>query len=193
MKDVIHEISVHRDVKQAQLAVGYRIFGAEDPRIYAFSVLDAIMGRGMSSRLFVEIREKRGLSYDIGSRVHYFRKYGIWSIAAGVDVNRRHEALKVILREIERIRTRKVSDGELKRTKEFLIGNFKLSHERLISKLFYYGSTLRSFKRLVSTSEQVEGVRAVSAGEILSLAQETLSEENRAISWVLPNEEKRST
>ncbi|MBQ4440141.1 MAG: insulinase family protein [Kiritimatiellae bacterium] len=190
MKSVIPEITVRKDVKQAQLAIGFRTFGVEDKRIFVFTVLVAIMGRGMSSRLFVEVREKRGLSYDISSRFQAFHGHGMWAISAGVDVAKKDVALKVILKEIDRIRTRKVSAAELKRVKEFLTGNFKLAHERVISKLFYHGSTLLSFGRLIPTEEQIAAVKAVTADDILFVAQEVLKDDVRAISWVLPNEEK---
>ncbi len=186
MKKPISEIVVAKDVQQAQLALGFRTFGVEDPRRYALTVLDAIMGRGMSSRLFVELREKRGISYDISSRVQFFAGYGMWTVTAGVDVAKRQQALAAIEREIEKIRTKKVPERELRRIKEFLVGNFRLGHEKLTNKLFFYGSTLMAFGRLVLPQEQIDGVRAVTSGDILAVAQEVLVEEHKAISWVIP-------
>jgi hypothetical protein len=81
----VSEITVSKDVQQTQLALGYRTFGIADGRKYAASVFDAVMGRGMSSRLFQEVREKRGLSYDISSRMQFFSDAGIWSVTAVVD------------------------------------------------------------------------------------------------------------
>ena len=186
MKKTIPEIVVAKDVQQAQLALGFRTFGVKDPRRYALTVLDAIMGRGMSSRLFVELREKRGFSYDIGSRVQFFSDCGMWTVTAGMDAGKRDRTLKAIEREIEKIRTVKVTAGELKRVKEFLIGNFKLGHEKLTNKLFFYGSTMMSFGKLVLPQEQIEGVRAVTADDILAVAQAVLKDENKAVSWVVP-------
>lgn len=79
-----------------------------------------------------------------------------------------------------------MSAAELKRTKEFLIGNFRLSHEKITSKMFFYGSTMLSFGRLVSTAEQIEGVRAVTADDIQAVARAIFKPSNRAVSWVLP-------
>ena len=148
--------------------------------------MDAILGRGMSSRLFQEVREKRGLSYDISSRMQFFEDAGMFTVSAGLDRTKTAKALSTIDRELMRIRTKRVSAAELNRVKEFLIGNFKLSHEKVTSKLFFYGATMSSFGRLVMPREQVEGIAAVSAADVQEVANEILKPENRSISWVLP-------
>lgn len=189
-KSVFHapvaEIATTKDIQQTQIALGYRTFGFSDPRKYAASVFDAIMGRGMSSRLFQEVREKRGLSYDIGSRMQFFTDAGMWTVTAGVDPAKADCALATIDREIKRIREKRVSAAELKRTKEFLTGNFRLSHERIQAKLFFYAQTVMSYGRLVSPEEQVEGVRKVTAADVAAVAREILDPSRRSLSLVKP-------
>lgn len=182
----IAETTVAKDIAQAQLALGYRTFGIADKRKYAAIVMDAILGRGMSSRLFQEVREKRGLSYDISSRMQFFQDAGMFTITAGLDRSKTKDALATIDRELKRIREKPVSALELKRTKEFLIGNFRLSHEKVTSKLFFYGQTMLSFGRLVTPQEQVEGIRAVTASDVKAVANAILKQSNRSISWVVP-------
>ena len=94
---------VYKDVQQAQLALGFRTFGVEDPRRYAASVLDAVLGRGMMSRLFQQVREKRGLSYDISSRMQFFRGAGMFTITAGVAPEKKDLLLATIERELKRV------------------------------------------------------------------------------------------
>jgi predicted Zn-dependent peptidase len=173
-------------VQQTQFALGYRTFGLSDGRKYAATVFDAVMGRGMSSRLFQSVREKRGLSYDICSRLQFFSDAGMWTVAAGLDPSKRGELLATVDRELERICAKGVSAAELERTKEFLIGNFRMSRERVTSKLFYYGSTVLSFGRIIHPEEQVAGIRAVSRGDVLDVAREILDPSRRAVSWVMP-------
>lgn len=179
-----------RDIKQVQLAMGYRVPGTKDKRKYVATLVDAVLGRGMSSRLFQEVREKRGLSYDISSRVHLFNKAGLFTISAGLDVSRIKTAYDTILSEISKIRSRRISNAELKRTKEFLTGNFRLAHERVTAKLFYYGSSMLAFGRVMPVSEQVESVLAVTPDDILQYADEFFAEENCFASWVVPSGEK---
>jgi len=186
---VVSEQTVERDIQQAQLALGYRTFGLTDPRKYAATVMDAVLGRGMMSRLFQEVREKRGLSYDISSRMQFFSDAGMFTVTAGLDAKKGAKALATVDRELARICARRVGAAELARTKEFLTGNFRLSHERVTSKLFFYGQTLLAFGRLVSPQEQVDGIRAVTAADVQSVANDILRPENRSISWVLPRKQ----
>ena len=182
----VSRVSASKEIAQAQLALGYRTFGICDDRKYAATVMDAILGRGMSSRLFQEVREKRGLSYDISSRMQFFQDAGMFTVTAGLDQSKAKDALATIDRELKRIREKPVSAAELKRTKDFLIGNFRLSHEKVTSKLFFYGQTMLSFGRLVSPQEQIDGIRAVSAADVKSVANAILRPQNRSVSWVLP-------
>ena len=179
-------VSVSRDVQQTQVAIGYRTFGIRDRRKYAAVVFDAIMGRGMSSRLFQSVRERRGLSYDIASRMQFFSDAGMWVVSAGVAPEKADAAIAMIDREFERIRAHKVSAAELRRTKEFLAGNFRLSHEKVTSKLFFYGQTLLSFGRVVEPEEQVAGIRAVTADDVMAVAKAVIDPRRRVLSLVTP-------
>lgn len=175
-----------KEIQQAHLALGFRTFGIADKRKYAATVMDAILGRGMSSRLFQEVREKRGLSYDIGSRMQFFTDAGMFTVTAGLDKSKAKLALETIEKELDRIREKKVSAAELKRTKDFLIGNFRLSHEKVTSKLFFYGQTMLSFGRIVTPQEQIDGIRAVTAEDVRKVANDILADANRSVSWVVP-------
>ena len=179
-------VSASKDVAQTQLALGYRTFGIRDDRKYAATVMDAILGRGMSSRLFQKVREKRGLSYDISSRMQFFQDAGMFTVTAGLDPAKAKGALSTIDDVLKRLREKPVSAAELKRTKEFLIGNFRLAHEKVTSKLFFYGQTMLSFGRLVSPQEQIDGIHAVTAADVKSVANAILKQSNRSISWVVP-------
>lgn len=177
---------IEKEIQQAQLALGYRTFGVDDPRRFAAIVMDAVLGRGMSSRLFQEVREKRALSYDVSSRLGFFSDSGVFSVSAGMDASKAELALGVIDRELRRIREKRVPAAELKRTKEFLTGNFRLSHEQVASKLFYYGQTMLSYGRPIDPREQVERIRSVTAAEVQEVAADIFRPCNRSVSWVVP-------
>ena len=185
---VVRGQTVRREVQQAQVALGYRMFGVRDARKYAASVFDALMGRGMSSRLFQEVREKRGLSYDVASHMHMFSDVGAWAITAGVAPGKVSAAIATIDRELARVCSRRVSADELRRTKEFMIGNFRLSQERMTAKLFFCGNTLQSFGRVVRPEEQIDGIRAVTADDVRAVAQAIVRPGARSLSMVLPKE-----
>lgn len=185
---VVPSVTQVKDVQQTRIAIGYRTFGFSDPRKYAAIVFDAILGRGMSSRLFQEVREKRGLSYDISSRMHFFSDAGMWTVSAGVDPSKEKATIDTIDREINRICNKKVGCEELARTKEFLVGNFRLAHERVVAKLHFYGQTMLSFGRIVPPEEQVRGILAVTADDVKKVACDILNPSMRCVSRVVGGE-----
>lgn len=186
---VTASVSVDKDIAQTQLALGYRTFGMRDPRRYAGTVLAAVLGRGMSSRLFQEVREKRGLSYDISAQLQFFSDAGIFSVTAGLDGSKAEKALATIDRELGKVCRKRIPAAELARTKEFLAGNFRLSQEKTVSKLFYYGASCLAYGRPVPPQDEVAAIRAVTADDIIETARDIFREENRTVSWVVPRED----
>ena len=184
---VVASTTAAKDVKQTRFAIGYRTFGFADRRRYAAAVFDAVLGRGMSSRLFQEVREKRGLSYDVSSRMNFFSDTGMWTVSAGVEPSKEEKAIAVIERELRRIRTSRVGAAELRQVKDFMLGNFRLGHEKVVSKLHFYGQTLLAYGRAVEPAEQVRGIAAVTADDVLAVANDIIDPSVRAISRVVPN------
>lgn len=184
----IREMRAERDINQVQLALGFRMFGAKAPmhKKCAASIFDALMGRSMSSRLFQSVREKRGLSYDIRSQLQYFDDVGGWAVTAGLNTARVKDAVAAIDRELDRIREKSPSAAELKRTKDFLVGNFRLGLESMRARLFYYGNCVQTYGLIHEPGEVVDEMRSVTADEVREVAAEILDEKNRAISWVVP-------
>ena len=111
---------------------------------------------------------------------------GMFTVTAGLDGAKAKLALETVERELKKVCEKKVSAAELRRVKEFLVGNFRLSHERVTSKLFFYGQTMLSFGRLVPPEEQVAGIKAVTADDVQSVAKSIFKSSNRSISWVVP-------
>ena len=185
-KPVVPEMRVRRDVQQVQLALGYRTFGVKDERRHAAAVFDTIMGRAMSSRLFQAVREKRALSYDIRSQIQFFDETGGWCVTAGLDSSRAEKALTAIDVELDRICQKKPSAAEMRRTKDYLLGNFRLGFEQPRTRLFYYGLGVLTHNRIVPPDEVVAHIAAVSADDVQAVAQTILDPGNRAVSWVVP-------
>ena len=181
-------IRAERDIQQTQLAIGYRMFGVHAPlkKKAAANVFNGLMGRSMSSRLFQSVREKRGLSYDIQSQIQFFEDVGGWAITAGLDSHRAEEALSVIDRELVRICSHKPSAAELRRTKDYLTGNFRLGLEQVRSRMFFFGNCVLTYGDVRPPQEMVDSVSAVTAEDVWTMANEILQEKNRSVSWVVP-------
>jgi predicted Zn-dependent peptidase len=183
---VIPEIGAERDISQVQMAVGFKIFGTSDKRKYAATVFDCLMGRTMSSRLFQAVREKRGLSYDIRSNLQFFGDVGGWTVTAGIDSARVPQAVKAVEAELDKIRQKKPSASEIRRTKDYLIGNFKLSMEQVRTRLFYFGSSTLAHGKIIDPREAVEKIESVTADDVQAVAQQIIDEKKKSFSWVTP-------
>ena len=115
-------MSVREESDQANLALGLRAFGASDVRVPVLEVLSSILGGKMSSRLFSEVREKRGLAYSVKSSLQFWSDEGLMMITAGVAVDNAEEATKIILKECARLADSPVSLEELDTAKRYLRG-----------------------------------------------------------------------
>jgi len=118
----------HRKTEQVQLCLGLRGISVLDPDRFALDLLNILAGESMTSRLFIEIREKRGLAYDIHSQVNHFRDTGSLLVYAGVDPKNARQALQATLEELARLRDG-VSEEELLKAKEFFKGRLFLRLE----------------------------------------------------------------
>ncbi|MCW2926438.1 MAG: hypothetical protein JWM86_406 [Thermoleophilia bacterium] len=119
----------HKDSEQAHLLLGVRAPGLDSQDRYAIGVMNAILGGGMSSRLFTEVRERRGLCYYVYSHHDAYTDAGSLVVAAGVDTNRIDLAITTILEELEKLAEHGPDDAEFTKAKNYLKGKFVLGIE----------------------------------------------------------------
>ena len=119
-------LRARRDASQAQLIVGVPALHRDHPDAWILAVLNAVLGDGMSSRLFLSVREAQGLAYDVSSGLVDYADAGSLEISAGVDPGRLPAALDAVLRELARLRDEPVPDDELAKTKAYLAGGLEL-------------------------------------------------------------------
>ncbi|GBD30656.1 putative zinc protease [bacterium HR32] len=138
-------------------------------------MLDHLAGGGMSSRLFQEVRERRGLVYSIGSFSVLYRDAGAFGVYAGTSPERVPEVLSVTLRELDRLRAEPVSEEELARAKESLKASLMLSLEGTASRMFFLSRSELYFGRRITPDEVLAELEAVTAERVQGLAQRLLS------------------
>lgn len=179
-----------KKTEQAHLAIGFKGVERSHKDRYAFNILSVLLGGNMSSRLFQSIRERHGLSYNIGSSVEYFKDTGAFVVSAGVDCARLSKAIKLILRELDRVRQKKVSKGELERAKEFYIGQFMLAMERTTSQMYRIGEGLVLLDRIISQQEVVNEVESVTLEDIQRIAQRYFIEKEMKLAVIGPEKDE---
>lgn len=178
--------STHRKTDQTHFVLAYRTFPQGDERRFAMSVLSTILGGTMSSRLFNEIREKRGLAYYVRSSADGYHDAGHFAISAGVNNKQAAEAIKVTLAEVERLKSELVSDAELSRAKENFRGRLALQLEESSAVGNYLAEQELYLGKQVQPEELVEKVSTVTAKQIQDLANEFFVPERANLAAVGP-------
>lgn len=163
-----------KDTEQVHLCFGYPGLPQGHPDRYVLAVLDHVAGGGMSSRLFQEVREKRGLVYSVGTFLVMYRDAGAFAVYAGTSPERAREVLEVSLRELERLREEPVPEEELRRAKESLKASLMLSLEGTASRMFFLSRAELYFGRRVTPDEVLAELEAVSSDRVQALAQRLL-------------------
>ena len=162
-----------KKTEQAHIMIGFRTVPLEHKDHYALSVLSAVLGGGMSSRLFHEVREKRGLAYYVRTSSDHYTDCGSLVSTAGVDPKRVEEAVAVIVEQYHGISYFKfpISNEELKKAKEFLKGHFVLELEDSRAVAGFYGSQELLEKKIDSPEEIIEKIKKVTLEEVQAAAK----------------------
>ena len=167
-----HQVQLSRDTEQVHLCCGTRAYSYADPKRFAAWTLDTILTGGSSSRLFQEIRDKRGLCYNIGPLSLSYRTAGFWAVETSVAPETARRVLDLIGRELRRVKAKGVTQTELKRAHQMARANILLAEEssshqmsRIARHELYYG-------RQKSTEEVLREVLSVTADDVHQVANE---------------------
>jgi predicted Zn-dependent peptidase len=182
-----------KDIEQAQVAVGFRVFGRHHPARYALKLLSVILGENMSSRLFQTIRERHGLAYSIHSGVQLFGDTGVLDVQAGLDAARVPRALDLVVRELGRLREQPVGAGELKRAKDYAIGQLRIGLEGPSNQMMWVGEHLQCYHRVIAPAEVLKRIEAVTAADIRGVARQALRRRRLSVAMVSPGDATRHT
>jgi predicted Zn-dependent peptidase len=180
-----------REIGQVHAVLGFRIFGRHDRRRYALRMLNGILGENMSSRLFQSVREQHGLCYSIQSGYQFFDDAGIFSISGGFDEHRAHAALELTAGELTLLLEKGVTPDEMERTRDYLLGTFRLGLESTGSKMSYLGESYINYGAALSPQTVIDGIRSVQLEEVQELAAEILTREFMTLAVVAPPELSR--
>jgi predicted Zn-dependent peptidase len=149
--------------------------------------MNDILGAGMSSRLFKEVRERRGLAYSVGSGYGHLADTGSFTISAGVEREKLTETIKVSLDELRKLASQPIEDDELRRSKDHAIGRLRLSLETAYSLGQRHGEHLLTRGEIEPLEDVVAGIEAVTPDDVLAIANRILSEGPIHASVVGPN------
>lgn len=187
-KPSVHPVSTHviKDTEQTQIVLGVPGLAQEDPAIYPLYVLNNILGGGLSSRLFQEIREERGMAYSVYSYHSAFVDCGLFAIYAGTRPTNSKAVVECILSELSKLKRMGISESELARTKAQIKGSLYLSIESVSSIMSRLGKNELSFNRIISIDEVVDKITKVSTSDVKRLAETMLDPEVLTLTTIGP-------
>jgi predicted Zn-dependent peptidase len=158
--------------EQTQLALGIRTCSRHDARRFALRLLNTLLGENMSSRLFQIIREDRGLAYSIYSTPSFFGDTGDLVISAGLDTDNLPKTLRLILRELRRLAETPPSAAELRRARDYVLGQIDLGQESTENQMNWIGEQLLGYGRIFSPNEVKRRLRQVTPAHIRAVARD---------------------
>ena len=166
-------LQVHgKPLEQAHLCLGLKGISAEHKDRYASALLNAVLGGNVSSRLFQEVREKRGLAYSIYSCLSAYSDGGTWSIYAGTRPSEAPRVIELVIRELRRLCTKGIRRDELARAKNQMKGGVMLGLESTSSRMGKLAKDELHHGRRVSLEEVMAGIDHVSEGQLLELGRD---------------------
>ena len=165
----------HRDLEQVHVLIGFNGVSYNDPDYYALSVLSMLLGGSMSSRLFQEVREKRGLAYSIYSFASNFDDGGIFGIYAGTGENKVNELIPVVCNELNQL-TQNIQNQELSRAQAQLKSSILMNLESSSYQTEQIARQLQIYGRTIKTEEMINNINNVSVKDITKIATRLLSD-----------------
>ncbi|MGC1105019.1 MAG: pitrilysin family protein [Candidatus Acidiferrales bacterium] len=169
-----------RELEQVHICIGVPACSMTDPRRYAVSVLNNLLGSGMSSRLFQNIREKQGLAYAIFSETNHYRDAGMLTIYAGTSLETTERLITSVTKELRDLKENGVTAEELRRCKANLKGGTLLSLESTGSRMSDLARQFLYFGRYTSPEDRIAVMEAATAEEIQQLAREMFQSSHAA-------------
>jgi predicted Zn-dependent peptidase len=183
--DVAVEV-VHRPTEQVHLVVGTRCIDYFHPDRYAIDVMNTVLGEGMSSRLFLEVRERRGLCYDVHSWAGKMADTGSAGVYIGTDPNRAEEALEAVMHELHRMVEEPVGSTELEKARAYLKGRMILRLESTGAVSTWLGGQELLTGRIIEMEDTLAALDRVTAEDVTRLARETFAEQPMRLAAIGP-------
>ena len=186
------KVAIHsRELEQVHICIGTKGLSITDPGRYALSLINTILGGNMSSRLFQEIRENKGLAYSVYSFISSHVDTGMCGVYAGVDPKNAKETIEIILNEILKLKKLPVDSTELRNAKEYTKGNLMLASESIDSQMVRLAQNEIHFGRYIPLQEVVNKIEEVKVDDIIDIASTLFDHDQFAITLLGPVADKK--
>lgn len=179
-----------KKTEQVHFCIGSHGFSHTDEDRYPMAIIDTTLGGGMSSRLFQEIREKRGLAYSIGSYSSSYRECGLFTVFGGTSIKNIEQVADLVKKEFQSVLKKGITDEELTRSKNQIKGALFLSQENMSNRMIRLGKSLLYMGRVVTPEEIVEKISKVTRKDLARVADQVFNEKDFPLVAIGPFKKK---
>jgi predicted Zn-dependent peptidase len=183
----------NKDTEQTHMALGFHALKRDHPLRHAQAILHIILGANMSSRLFNEVREKRGLAYEIGTGLKRYHDTGVFLVHAGIDNRKVKDCLGLIFKELGKTKKSLMTKDEFRRAKEFYLGQLSLALEDTMEYMLWMGESVACLDKVYSLEQVIKEVNQVCLEDVRLVARQIFKDEiiNLALIGPLARSEKQ--
>ena len=183
----IRKTILEKPINQVHCIMGNKAYSSHHLKKVGLLLLNNLLGgNGMSSRLNLEVREKYGIAYTVESNYTPLSDTGLFSIYFGTDAEKADKAIRIINKELRKLRDKRLGDIQLKQAKQKFIGQIALGEENRLGVLLSMAKSLLDYNRIDSLEQVFAKIEAVSADEILEISNEIFAEENLSMLMFKP-------
>lgn len=185
------QILVHsKKTDQTNFILGTRAYDKYNDKKYPLGIMSVVLGGGMSSRLFSEVRDKRGLAYDIHAGVETYTDSGFFMVKAGVSNSKAIEALEVVMAELRKVKKEGITPEELQRAKDQIEGSMALGLEHSDAIAETYAESLIFHNKVLTPEEELDKMKKVTLDQVLEVASEIFDDKKLDLSLIGPFEKE---
>ena len=185
----VEDAFIEKDVQQVHTIIGRATYGYNDKRRVPVRFLSALIGEGSSSRLFLAVREKLGITYQINSFLNSYNDTSAFGIYFSTNLNQYARVIEIIFKEFKRLKEVPVSEKELKKVKEYLKGGMLLSLESTTNRMMRIANSILYYDRVIPVEEYLAKIDKITGQEIQKTANELLNE-SKLIKVILKSDTK---
>lgn len=180
----------YKDTDQTHFVLGVRAYDLFSKKLEALEVLSVILGGGMSSRLFIQVRERRGLAYYIRTGIDAYTDHGYLATQAGVNNDKAAKAIEVVLREYQKLKEKPPSEKEVKKAKEYIKGKFVISLESSDAVASFFSEQWLLKNKTLTPDQRLDKIMKVEPKDVWETANEIFSPEKLNLALIGPFKEK---
>ena len=185
----VNDTFIEKDVQQVHTIIGRATYGYNDKRRIPVRFLSALLGEGSSSRLFLAIREKLGITYQINSFLNSYYDTSAFGVYFSTNLNQYSKVIDIVYKEFEKLKYILIKEKELKKVKEYLKGGILLSMESTTNRMMRIANSILYYNRVIPVEEYINRLEKITAVDVQKTANELLNE-SKHVKVILKSDSK---